>query len=338
MRVLFLGGTGIISSGCIGPVLEAGHELTVLNRGRTSVVPLPPEVRVLPADLRDESSVREAVGAEQFDVVVQWIGFVPEHVEQDLRVFADAGQYVFISSATVYEKSPRRVVLTEDMPRANPHWQYARDKIACEDVLFAAHAERDFPATVVRPSHTYGDSLIPVALNSDSKPWTIVDRMRRGRPVLVPGDGSGVWTVTHNSDFASGFVPLLGHPEAVGEAFHITGDEVLTWDEIHCTLAEAAGVEARLLHVPTDALAAADPDWEEGLRGDKSLNFVFDTAKLRRLAPGFATRTRFAEGIRRTVAWFEADAARRDVDEEMNATWDAVAEVYEHALEQAARV
>ncbi len=336
LRVLFVGGTGLISSACARAAVAAGHELTVLNRGRTALVPLPPSVRVLRADVRDEAAVANAVSGERFDVVVQWVGFRPSHIAQDLRVFADAGHYVFISSATVYEKPPLHYLVTEHTPRGNPYWAYAREKIACEDVLTRAH-EAGFPMTIVRPSHTYGPSQIPVALASWDKPWTVIDRMRRGRPILVPGDGTGWWTLTHNSDFAAGLVPLLGLAEAIGLAVQITSDEVLTWDQIHRTVAAAAGVEVELLHVPTDAIVAADPGAEQGLRGDKMHSVVFDNSLLRRLVPGFAATTPFATGVRDSISWFEADPARRQIDRDLDARWDALAAVYGRAPAPARR-
>ncbi len=331
MDILFIGGTGIISSACVAEALTAGHDVWTLNRGRSR---LPNQVgpRALIADSSDEAQVRDVIKGHVFDAVVQWTAYVPQQVHQDIRLFADAGQYVFISSASVYQKPPLHWLITEETPLANPYWQYSRDKIACEEVLFSAYEATGFPVTVIRPSLTYGDSQIPVAIGSWERPFTIVERMRRGAKVLVPGDGTSIWTITHNSDLARGLVPLLGHRGAIGEALHITSDEALTWNQIYELLAEAAGVAAEILHVPSDALVAAEPELLGTLWGDKANSAVFDNAKLRRLVPGYRARVPFAEGIRQTVRWFDEDPRRQDVDHEANALWDHVAAIYVDAL------
>ncbi len=332
MRVLFVGGTGIISSGCSPAVLEAGHELWLLNRGRSALAP-PPGAHHLEGDARDPAAVRRAVGGRDWDVVVQWLAFTPDQVRDDIATFAGrAGQYVFISSASAYQKPPRHWLVRETTPLENPYWQYARDKIACEALLAGQHV---LPWTVVRPSLTYGRSQIPVAIGSWEKPFTIVERMRRGAPVLVPGDGTALWTVTHNTDFAAGLVGLLGRQEALGEAFHITSDEALTWEQIYGQLADAAGAPRNFVHVPTDAMSATGPEALGSLWGDKSHSTVFDNSKLRRLVPGFEARVPFAEGIRSTVDWFDADPARQAVDHAANALWDSLARIYTDALERA---
>ncbi|HTV10497.1 MAG TPA: SDR family oxidoreductase [Acidimicrobiales bacterium] len=332
MKVLFIGGTGIISSACTPAVIEAGHGLWHLNRGR-SPLPAPPQVHHLQADIRDKAEVRRAIADLTWDVVVQWLAFTPEHISQDLEVFAGrAGQYVFISSASAYQKPPQNWLITEKTPLENPFWQYSRDKIACERLL---GAQSEMPWTVVRPSHTYGPSQVPVAFGSWSKPYTIIDRMRRGSPVLVPGDGTSIWTVTHNSDFARGFLGVLGHPGALGEAFHITSDEALSWNQIYELLAQAAGTRPNLLHVPTDALRWRDEAEWTSLWGDKSHCAVFDNSKIRKLVPGFQARVPFAQGIGETVKWFDADPSRQQVDVEANEIWDRFADIYTRALEEA---
>lgn len=337
MRVLFIGGTGLISTACSAAAVSAGHELWLLNRGRSSLGPVVAPERTLTADATDEAQVRSAVDAMEFDVVVQWVGFHPSHVAQDVRVFADAGQYVFISSASAYEKPPSHWRITEQTPRVNPFWEYSREKIACEELLRAAHATTGFPATIVRPSLTYGPSQIPVVIGSWQKPFTIVDRMRRAARIIVPGDGTSIWTMTHNTDFAKGLVGLLGHPDAIGEDVHITSDESLTWNQIYALVGDAAGAAPDILYVPSDGIVASDPDQEGNLWGDKAYSAVFDNAKLRRLVPGYEATTRFADGIRESVAWFDSDPARQEIDHAANARWDRLAEVYELALRSAMR-
>jgi nucleoside-diphosphate-sugar epimerase len=318
--------------------MAAGHELWLLNRGLSKLPTVVSPEQVLTADAYDESQVVSAVRGHDFDVVVQWVGYLPSQVAQDVRVFAGTRQYVFISSASAYEKPPSHWLITESTPTVNPFWQYSRDKIACEDLLRRAHGDTGFPMTIVRPSLTYGPSQIPIAVNSWQKPYTVIDRMRRGAKIIVPGDGTSIWTITHNSDFAKGLVGLLGHPSAVGEDFHITSDESLTWNQIHSIAAEAAGVEPNLLHVPTDGIVASDPEQEGSLWGDKSQSAVFDNSKLRGLVPEFKATVPFSIGAAESVAWFDEDSSRREIDQEANAKWDRLALVYENALLRAAEL
>jgi nucleoside-diphosphate-sugar epimerase len=234
------------------------------------------------------------------------------------------GQYVFISSASAYQTPPGRLPVRESTPLRNPFWQYSRDKIACEDLLVAAYRERALPVTIVRPSHTYDRTLLPF-----DGGWTVVDRMRRGAPVVVPGDGTSLWTLTHQADFAHAFVGLLGHPAAIGDSFHITSDEWLPWNEIYETVAAAAGVsELDLVHVPSDAIAAADPDWGAGMLGDKAHSMIFDNTKVKRLVPDYVATIPFAQGAREIVAWYDADPSRQTVDQAMDATMDGLVERY----------
>jgi nucleoside-diphosphate-sugar epimerase len=286
MRVLFIGGTGLISSGCIAATEAAGHELWLLNRGRSSLLPaaVPPE-RTITADATDPQALREALRSHEFDTVVQWIAFTPEHVAQDVETFASAGQYVFISSASAYQKPSLHWLVTESTPLTNAYWEYSRKKIACEAVLREAHAASGFPMTIVRPSHTYGLSDFPTIIGSH-RPFTIIDRMRRGAKVIVTGDGTSIWTVTHNTDFAKGLVGLIGKPAAIGEDFHITSDEALAWNQIYALIGEAAGVEPNIIHVPSEGMVAADPELAGGLFGDKIYSTVFDNSKLRSVVPG----------------------------------------------------
>ncbi|MFL6064226.1 MAG: SDR family oxidoreductase [Friedmanniella sp.] len=317
--VLFLGGTGIISSACTERALAQGFEVFVLNRGTSTTRPLPEGAQSLVGDLRDADSVRSAIGEREFDVVADFRSFTTSDVQSRLDIFEGRmGQYVFISSASAYQTPPGRMPVRESTPLRNPFWQYSRDKIACEDLLVAAHRERALPMTIVRPSHTYDKTLLPF-----DGGWTVVDRMRRGAEVVVPGDGTSLWTLTHQRDFAHAFVGLLGHPSAIGDSFHITSDEWLAWNEIYETVAAAAGVEKpKLVHVPSDAIAAADAEWGAAMLGDKAHTMIFDNSKVKRLVPDYVARIPFVQGAREILAWYDADPARREVDAAMDATMD----------------
>ncbi|MBI4876489.1 MAG: SDR family oxidoreductase [Acidobacteria bacterium] len=332
MRVLFIGGTGIISTACTALAAERGIDLTLLTRGRRAAE-LPAGVKTLTADIDDAP---QALTKETFDVVVDWIAFTPAHVERDLALFGGrTRQYIFISSASAYQKPATHYLITEATPLTNPYWEYSRNKIACEERLMRAYREEGFPVTIVRPSHTYGETQIALAVNSWAKSYTAVDRMRRGKKVIVPGDGSSLWVITHNTDFAKGLVGLLGHEQAIGHAFHITSDEVLCWDQFYRITAAAAGVEPRLVHIPSDFIGACLPDKLGGLIGDKAVSVVFDNSKIKCFVPGFRATVPFGQGIRRTLAWFDADPARRQVDAEAGAAWDRVIEAYEGGLRAA---
>ncbi|HEY1762106.1 MAG TPA: NAD-dependent epimerase/dehydratase family protein [Acidimicrobiales bacterium] len=336
MDILFIGGTGIISTDCVTAALEAGHDVSILTRGRSALPNQVGDARTFTADASDESQVREALGNRRFDAVIQWTAYLPEQVELDLRLYADSGQYVFISSASAYEKPPAHWLITESTPLRNEFWQYSRDKIACEEVLRAAHQSTGFPMTIIRPSLTYGCSQIPLAIGSWAKPYTVVDRMRRGAKVLVPGDGTSIWTITHSSDLARGLTPLLGHPDAIGQDFHITSDEALTWNQMYALVGKAAGVAPDVLHVPSDGMVAANPDLLGTLWGDKINSSVFDNSKLRSVVPDFKAVIPFEEGIRETVEWFDADPTRQQIDDDANRLWDRVTAVYADALHQLA--
>jgi nucleoside-diphosphate-sugar epimerase len=334
MKVLFVGGTGLISSACTRLAVERGVELFLLNRGSHPDRAL--GATLIVADLRDEGAVQQALAGYRFDAVVDWVAFTPDDIERDLRLYSDrTDQFVFISSASAYRKPLGDWLLREDSPLANPFWDYARNKIACEERLMRAFREDGFPVTIVRPSLTYGDTQVPLAVNSWERPFTAIARMRQGKPVIVPGDGTSLWTITHNSDFAKGFVGLLGRRQAVGQAFNIMSDEVLTWDEIYRQVAAAAGVEARIVHIASDFIAACLPEMRGTLLGDKAVSAVFDTTKIKRFVPDFQATTPFAEGIRRTVAWFDADPARQQVDAGMDARWDRLVAAYDLGLANA---
>lgn len=325
MRVLFIGGTGFISTAVSRLAVNEGIELYLLNRGLRGAPPL--GAHALTADINRPEEVRAALRDLKFDAVVNWIAYTPEEIERDLSLFKGrVGQYVFISSAAAYQKPPAHYVITEETPLANPFWDYARGKIACEERLRRAHAVEGFPATVVRPSHTY-ETNFPVAVGGGGT-YTLAERMRKGLPVIVHGDGTSLWTLTHSEDFARGLLGLLGNAEAVGQAFHITSDEVLTWEQVYRTIAGALGVEANVVHVPSDFIARVVPRLAGTLHGDKKWSAVFDNAKIKRFVPGFRASIPFAEGIRRTVAWFEEDGRRRRVDESLNDEMDLIAGSY----------
>jgi nucleoside-diphosphate-sugar epimerase len=319
--ILYIGGTGTISAACVRRSVERGHDVTVLNRG-SARRPLPGDVRVIEADVRDADSVRGALGDAEYDVVAEFLAFTPDHVAADLERFEGrTGQYVFISSASAYEKPPRRLPITESTPLRNPFWQYSRDKIACEDLLVAAHRERALPITIVRPSHTYDERLIPTIGH-----WTDIARMRAGKPVIVHGDGTSLWTLTHADDFAVAFTGLLGNPAAIGDAFTITGTHAPTWNQIYGWLAEAAGVPSPdFVHVASDTIAAFEPDLGPTLVGDKAHSVIFDNGKVTGLVPEFRTTITFDEGARRIVAHYDAHPEEQRVDEDRDALFDRLA-------------
>ena len=337
MRVLFIGGTGLISSACSPLAVERGMDLTLVNRGSSTRADAPEGARTIVADIHDVEALRAALAADvaehgRYDAVVQWICFTPEHMATDIETFSGlTDQYVFISSASAYETPPSHYIVREGVtPLSNPHWQYSRDKAECERLLRDAGEERAFPFTIVRPSHTYGFSDFPFAITAWSKPWTIVDRIQSGKPFIVHGDGTSLWTVTDHRDFAVGLVGLLGNPAAIGEDFHITSDDVLTWNQIHEYVGDAVGVSREALHaqqvfIPSDLLVRFDADAYEGpLLGDKANAGIFDTSKLRAAVPDFNPVHSFRDSVRETVAWFEADEARRGIDAAANARWDDV--------------
>lgn len=328
MKILFIGGTGIISSACSQLAIERGHELYLLNRGQTTKRPVPQGVHVLHGDIRDRASAHAAVGEHTFDVVVDWIVFTPDHIEIDLDLFRGrTGQYVFISSASVYQTPPANVPVVESTPLDNPVWLYSQNKIACEERLMRAYREEKFPMTIVRPSHTYDKTLNPIHGG-----YTMIDRMRKGLPVIVHGDGTSLWTMTHHRDFAKGFVGLLGQNRAIGDTFHITSDEVLTWNQIYWLMGQAAGVKSpQLVHVPSELIAAFDKNWGDGLLGDKAHSMIFDNAKIKRLVPDFVAAIPFAQGAKEIMAWYDSDPANRVVDENLNQTIDRILAAYEKA-------
>ncbi|MBE7554125.1 MAG: SDR family oxidoreductase [Anaerolineales bacterium] len=327
MKVLFIGGTGKISSACAQLAVERGIELYLLNRGQTSARPAPAAARILQGDIRDKGSASQALGDLTFEAVVNWIAFTPEHIELDLDLFRGrTRQYIFISSASAYQTPPVNLPITESTPLDNPYWEYSRAKIACEDRLVQAYRQEKFPMTIVRPSHTYDKTMLPFTGG-----YTVVDRMRQGKKVIVHGDGTSLWTLTHHRDFAKGFVGLLGNSHAIGEAFHITSDELLTWNQIFEIVARAAGAEARLVHIPSDFIAAFDPSWGAGLLGDKSHSVIFDNTKIKRVVPDFAATIPYVRGAEEVIGWYDANPVRQQVDEAFDQLADRIIAAYESA-------
>jgi nucleoside-diphosphate-sugar epimerase len=330
MKVLFIGGTGVISSACSRVAVERGIDLYLLNRGE-STRPVPPDVKTIHADIRDRQAAKAALGSHEFDAVVEWIAFNAGHIEIDLELFRGrTGQYVFISSASAYETPPESLPITEETPLSNPFWQYSRDKIACEDRLVRAYREESFPVTIVRPSHTYDRSNFPLKGR-----YTPIDRMRKGKKIIVHGDGTSLWVLTHNADFARGFVPLLGNNQAIGEAFHITTDALLSWNQIYELAAHAAGAEPKIVHVPSDVIAKYDAEWGGDLLGDKMHSMIFDNSKIKRFVPGFSADIPFSRGIEEIIAWHDADPARQVVDIQLDQLMDKIILDWETAFPDA---
>jgi len=326
MKVLFIGGTGIISSGCVQLALDRGMDVTLLNRGK-SFRATPKSARVIEADIRDFDATKMALGNNSYDVVAEFTGFVPAHIDTDLKLFSgQVGQYLYISSASAYQTPPQKVPVTEETPLENPVWEYSRNKIACEARLMQAYRETVFPVTIVRPSHTYDETLLPF-----DGGWTVVDRMLKGKPVIVHGDGTSLWTMTYNADFAKGFVGLFGKKEAIGEAFHITSDEWLTWNQIFGLVADAFCVTPRLAHVPSDLIAQFDPAWGDGLLGDKAHSFMLDNRKIKALVPDFICTVPFSEGIRKVSRWYLSHPEHQIVNLVFDANCERILAAYARA-------
>jgi len=322
MKVLFIGGTGNISTSSSCLALEEGIELWHLNRG-SSGNPIR-GVTTIHCDVNDTNALKSALDGHEWDCVVNWIAFKPEDVERDIALFTGKTEhYIFISSASCYQTPPESPVITETTPLNNPYWQYSRDKIRCEQLLLKAYSDYGFPATIVRPSHTYSKRVIPLAIGAWTE-YTAVDRIQKGLPVVVHGDGSSLWVLTHADDFATAFVGLLGRSESIGEAYHITSDEVLTWNQIYQRLAEVIGVEAKLVHVTSDKICRYDDSYTGSLLGDKSSSVIFDNSKIKQLLPEFQCTTLYSEGIRTTLEWFEAEPERKIISEATNHFMDTL--------------
>jgi nucleoside-diphosphate-sugar epimerase len=326
MKVLFIGGTGIISSACSELALRQGIDLYLLNRGRSSR-PAPEGAKILQADIRQPDSVTTALDDLTFDSVVEWVAYTPEHVQADLELFRQrTRQYIFISSASAYQTPPAFLPVQESTPLHNLFWQYSRNKAVCEALLEKAGRQEGFPFTIVRPSHTYDRTLLPFHGG-----YTSVARMRLGKPVVVHGDGTSLWTLTHHRDFAVGLVGLLGNPHALGHSIHITSDEWLSWNQIYQLVAQAAGVTPQLVHVPSELIAAYDPIWGASLLGDKAHSMIFDNSKIRRLVPLFQPVIPFWQGAQEIMAWYDADESRQVVDPKVGEIQDKLIAAMERA-------
>jgi nucleoside-diphosphate-sugar epimerase len=334
MKMLFIGGTGILSSACSSLALARGYELFLLNRSVSRKIPVPKGAIALQAGVyREEARIATLLEGHHFDAVVDFVAFTVQDIERDLRLFrGKTDQFVFISSASAYQKPVRNYIITEETPLENPYWEYSRNKIAIEHRLMQAYRDEGFPVTIIRPSHTYGPTQIPLCVSSWTHPWTVVDRMKRGQKVIVPGDGTSLWVLTWNEDFAKGLVGLLGKEHAIGERFQITSDEVLSWDHIHLEAYRALGLEPNIIHIPSDLIAMYHPDSLGSLVGDKANSEVFDNSKIKRFVPDYACEVTWAQGVRRSLAWFEAHPEFQTIDHGMNTVWDRIVTSYERAF------
>lgn len=333
MNALLIGGTGTISLAITQLLAKRGWEVHLLNRGSRKAE-VPQGVHWIQADMNDEQAVAEILRGRHFDCVCQFIGFQREQVERDIRLFqGKTNQYLYISSASAYHKPVMDYRITEGTSLANPYWEYSRDKIACEEVLMKAYREKQFPVTIIRPSHTYDNRNVPLGVHGKNGSYQVIKRMLEGKPVIIHGDGTSLWTMTHNSDFAKGYVGLMGNPHAIGEAFQITNDESLTWNQIYETIAKVLGVELKACHVASEFLAATGKyDLLGSLIGDKANSVVFDNAKLKRAVPDFVPTVRFEEGIRDTIANILAHPELQREDPEFDEWCDRVIEAQEAAL------
>ncbi len=326
MKVLFIGGTGNISAVVSRLCLERGIDLYLLNRGINKVKI--EGAKTITGDIYQPQKLSRVLQNQKWDVVVNWIAFNAKDIEKDISLFrGKTNQYIFISSASAYQKPLQYPIVTESTPLINPFWDYSRDKISCEEKLNAAYREDGFPMTIVRPSLTY-DTVIPVAIGG-WKEYTIIDRMKKGKKIIVHGDGTSLWTVTHAKDFAKGFVGLLGHQQAIGQAFHITSDEILTWNQIYQAVAEAAGAEANIVHISSDFICKIEPSLTGSLVGDKSESVIFDNSKIKKFVPGFVATIPLKTGIKQTLKWFEADFSRMIISDETNNMMDRIIKAYE---------
>ena len=327
MKALFIGGTGTISMAITRLLSQhPDWELTLLNRG-TRKNDLPAGVKTITADISDEAASAKALEGLMFDCVCDFIAFEPAQLERDFRLFAGkTKQFIFISSASAYQKPLGDYLITESTPLCNPHWAYSRKKIACEEFLMRMYRENGFPVTIVRPSHTYDERSLPLAVKGSKGAWQVVRRIQQGKPVLIHGDGASLWTITHNSDFAKGFVGLMGNVHAIGQAYHITSDESVTWNQIYAIIADELGVSLNACHVSSDVLAVSTAyDFEGSLLGDKAASVVFDNSKIKRAVPGFTCTVRADQGLRKTVRHLLATPELQQEDPEFDAFCDRVA-------------
>ena len=329
MKALFIGGTGTISTAISALSVARGWDLFLLNRGNHSEH-VPAGAQIIKADIGNLADVEAKLEGMTFDVVADFIAFTPDQVARDIRLFGRrTKQYFFISSASAYQKPLGCPVITESTPLSNPFWQYSRDKIACEELLMHAYRENGFPVTIIRPSHTYGDVSVPVAVKGSKGSFSVIDRIRRGQKVIVPGDGLSLWTLTHNTDFAKAFCGLMGNAHAIGDTYQIMSDESLTWNQVYQAIGAAFGVEAHLVHIASETLTLCDPSLIGELIGDKSNSVVFDNSKIKRAVPDFAATTRFDQGVRRTIAYIYSHPELQIPDPDFDAWTDQMIERYE---------
>lgn len=324
-NALLIGGTGVISTSITNRLAASGDwNVCLLNRGNRNAG-LPANVETIAADITDAAAVKRALGDRKFDTVANFINFFPEQVKRDIDLFAGrTNQYIFISTASAYQKPVTKLPIVESTPLYNPYWQYSRDKIACEEVLTEAYRRDGFPMTVIRPSHTYGYRNLPLAVQGRNRAWQVLERIRLGKPAVIHGDGTSLWVLTHADDFAVGFTGIMGHPLAVGQAFHITSDDVHTWDMIYEYIAAALGVKLNPFHMTSDAIAAQLPDLGAGLLGDKARTVLFDNSKIRSFVPEFSPRIRFADAVRKIVHTFQTTPELQIPDPEFDAWCDSV--------------
>lgn len=330
MNILFIGGTGILSMEITRQLVAQGHSLTLLNRGSRNEELADLSIEQIACDIHDEAAAEKVLLGRSFDVVADFIAFTPEHAQRNVRLFGGrTEQFIHISTAAAYQKPPENPIITEETPLENPHWAYAQLKIKTEDVFWEAHANEGFPLTVVRPSHTYDERKIPLGVYGNHGTWQVAKRMLDGKPVIIHGDGSSLWTMTHTRDHAQGFVGLVGNQEAVGEAVHITSDESLTWNQIYGHIAAGLGVDLKAMHIPSWTLHEQSTyDFEGGLIGDKANSVIFDNSKLKTLVPGFQAKTMFREGVQETIKHILAHPELQELDPEFDAWCDDMIQRY----------
>ena len=336
MKTLFIGGTGTISTEISKQLADLGHELYLINRGSRNDLLEGKDINYLLCDITDEKKAAGLISDMEFDVVADFIAFVPEQLERDYRLFrGKTKQFIFISSASAYQKPLSDYRINEGTPLANPYWQYSRNKIACEDYLMKLYREEGFPVTIVRPSHTYSERKIPLGMHGENGPWQVVERMIEGKAVIIHGDGTSLWTMTHSRDFAKGFIGLMGNIHAIGEAVGITSDESLTWNQIYKAVADALGVELNAVYVSSQFLSNVSyMDLEGPLFGDKANTVVFDNSKLKRLVPGFNAGIRFDQGIKQTIEFFLANPEYQRKDKEFDEWCDKVIGALERTAQE----
>jgi nucleoside-diphosphate-sugar epimerase len=326
MKVLFIGGTGNISSAVSKLAVSSGIDLYLLNRGKTKQIIF--GAKTITCDITKINELKKSLNNQQWDVVVNWIAYTVEDIKRDIELFyGKTKQYIFISSASVYQKPLSYPIITESTPLANPFWEYSRNKIACEDKLNKAYREKNFPVTIVRPSHTY-DTVIPVSVGSWDD-YTIMDRMEKGKKIIVHGDGTSLWTLTHSEDFARAFIGLLGHKQAIGHAFHITSDEILNWNQIYEIMGSSIGVKVNIIHIPSDFICKFDESQVGNLFGDKAYSVIFDNSKIKTFVPGFTATISFKEGFKKTLAWFNDNPEYKTINANVNRMMDRIINAYE---------